>query len=93
MKAKSGVTPASRATPWGLQNEHNACYINSVLQAIANIPRMTDHYRSLAHKVIPEISDFVALNAENFNAGDATKNALKARKQLRKLLERNRLKM
>lgn len=88
-KSKVVEPAAIRAKPCGLHNESNACYINSVVQAIVNVPRMAEHYRTLANKVVPEIAEYVALNAENWNGHDATKRAPKASKQLRKLFEKN----
>ena len=60
-KAKSGENPASRMTSWGLHNEGNACFINSVLQAIANIPRQ--RLEAYAARGMPATS----IAGDNFN--------------------------
>ena len=78
--------PASRgAKPRGLRNEKDACYINAVLQAIANIPMMADHYRSLADKVLPEVAEWVARNSKKWDS--------QAEEVLKVLLEKNKSEM
>ncbi|KAF6226900.1 hypothetical protein HO133_008341 [Letharia lupina] len=92
--AKKEDSEARGAEPRGIYNGAMACYINSVLQAIANIPRMADHYRGLANQVIPEIAEYVALNAANWQGGDnKNKYKSKAKGKLRVLLERNKSKI
>ena len=76
------------AKPRGIHSHVNACYINSVVQVIANIPRMADHYRSLADRITPEVAKYVALNAEDLQGGgNRTRHTSKAKKQFEELLE------
>ena len=84
---------ARGSEPRGIYNEANACYINSVLQAIANIPRMADQYRALANKVIPEVAEHVALNAEAFKGRDFWPEDQSVREKLKALLESNKSRM
>lgn len=92
--AKNGGPAARGAKPRGIYNEARACYINSVVQAIANIPRMANHYRTLADKVIPEVAEYIALNAECWEGGDTTtRSNSKAREKLKVLLETNKSQM
>ena len=79
--AKNGESARRGSKPRGIRNEAQACYMNSVLQAIANIPRMADHYRGMANKVIPEVEEFVALNAKNWTsrAEEGLKKLLKSK--------------
>ena len=85
------------AEPRGLCNEANACYINSILQAIANVPRMVNHYRGLANNLIPEVADFVALNAKHLEGDVGTfypsKVTSRVRRELKELLVENKSKM
>lgn len=80
--AKNGESTQRGSKPRGIRNEAQACYMNSVLQAIANIPRMADHYRGMADKVIPEVKTFVALNAKswNFHAEERLQKLLKSKR-------------
>ena len=93
LNAENEGLAARGAEPRGIYNEANACYINSVLQAIANIPRMADHYRALANKVVPEVAEHVALNAEAFKGRDFGPKDKSVREELKALLERNRSRM
>ena len=86
--------------PRGIRNWANACYINSVLQAVANIPRMADRYRRLADTTVPEVAEFVASNAKDLEGGDAvtknkniSKSTSMARQNLNALLEKSKSKM
>ena len=86
--ASRGNLQPQRAKPRGIHSYLNACYINSVVQVLANIPRMADHYRSLANRVSPEVAEYVRRNAEDLQGGgDATEHNLMVKKQFEELLE------
>ncbi len=89
----NGELSAGGAEPRGIYNEANACFVNSALQAIANIPEMAEHYRGLADKVIPEVAAHVARNADAFKGHRTGAKCMKAREELKRLLEENKSKM
>lgn len=91
--AEISEAPISRASPRGIANGASACYINSVLQAIANIPEMVYHYRALAGKVIPGVDEFFALNAKKLQGSEGPKSKKDAQKMLKVLLHKNKSKM
>ena len=86
-KAESSEAAMRQPKPRGIVNGQLACYINSVLQAIANIPEMVEHYRGLADKMTPEVTEFLALNAKNLEYESI------ARVRLKVLLQKNKSKM
>ena len=92
-KAEVSEAAISRANPRGIANGASACYIISVLQAIANIPEMVYHYRALAGKVIPEVDEFFALNAKKLQGSEGPKSKKDAQKMLKVLLHKNKSKM
>ena len=80
-----------RAEPSGMSSHLNACYINSAVQALANVPRMVDHYRSLASRVTPEIAKYIRRNEKDLRGdGMVSRHTEEARKQFEELLEANK---
>ncbi len=84
---------ARGAEPRGISNEANACYVNSALQVIVNIPEVAEHYRGLADKVLPEVAAHVARNADAFKGHRTGAKNRRAREELKLLLEGNKSKM
>ena len=90
-KARGTKVEAQRAKATGIQNHLNACYINSVVQVVANIPRMANHYRSLAGRVTPEVAEHARNHEKDLlGSGSETRNTNQARKKLEELLEANK---
>ena len=86
--ASRGNLQPQGAKPRGIHSHANACYINSVVQVLANIPRMADHYRNLANRVSPEVAEYVRLNAEDLHGdGDETNYTSEAKEQFQEFLE------
>ena len=50
-----------RAKPTGISSHLNACYINLAVQALTNVPRMVDHYRSLANRISTNLESWFSL--------------------------------
>ena len=89
---KKVETRTAKAT--GIHSYQNACYINSVVQVLANVPSMTDHYRRLAGRVTPEVAEYIRRNEKDLRGGGMESgHTEEARKQFEAFLEANKLDM
>ncbi len=79
------------SVPLGIQNFSRACYINAAVQALANVPLMTQHYIDMADKTIPEVDAYASREAEILQQGGPSTRANGGkRKKLRALLKENK---
>ena len=67
-RASGTKVEAQRAKATGIQNHLNACYINPVVQILTNIPRMANHYRTLAGRVTSKVAEYVRNNERTCRA-------------------------
>ena len=82
---------AQTTKPTGISSHLNACYINSVVQGLANVPKMADHYRRLAGRVTPEVVEYLRNNEKDLRGdGMVSGHTEEARKQFEELLEANK---
>ena len=79
-----------RATATGIYSHKNSCYINSVVQVLANVPTMADHYRRLAGRVTPEVAEYLCKNEKDLpGGGNESGHTDEAREKFEELLEAN----
>jgi len=79
------------SVPLGIKNFSRACYINAAVQALANVPLMTQHYIDMADKTIPEVDAYASREAEILQQGGSSTRANGGkRKKLRALLKENK---
>ena len=86
--AGNNKVETQRATPTGISSHSNSCYINSVVQGLANVPSMVGHYRNLANGVTPEVAEYLRNYEKDLpGGGEKTKRTEEAKKQFEEFLE------